>query len=170
MAGFTKKQLKSMIVEAYDNAMNEYVDIIVKIAKDIYDSCIAQYYASYSPKVYKRHRHPEGYNLYQANSFELDGMILEDFDGGNPEALWKYGAREDIRADVLHAVLNGKRGITKRPSGWPRNWTASYPNEYSECSLWSSNYTTMQDIIDDFEENILEDTKALKSKIFDKYI
>ena len=71
MAGFTKKQLKSLIAEAYDKAINEYVNIIVGIAKDIYDSCIAQYYASYSPIVYKRHNHPEGYNLYQANSFEL---------------------------------------------------------------------------------------------------
>jgi hypothetical protein len=170
MAGFTKKQLKSMVAEAYDKAMNEYVDLIVKIAHDIYRSCIAQYYASYSPKVYRRHNRPEGKNLYQADSFELDGMILEDFDGGNPEALWEYGAREDIRADVLKAVLNGQRGITRRPSGWPRKWTASYPNEYSEYNLWSSNYTTMQDIIDDFDANILDDTKALKSKIFDKYI
>ena len=156
MAGITRKQLQSLIAEVYDKAMNEYVDIIVGIANDIYDSCIAQYYASYTPKVYKRHGNIEGFNLYRANSFEFDGAVLEDFDGGNPEALLKYGARRDIRKDVLEAVLSGQRGITPRPSGWPRKWAATYPNEYSQYNYWSSNYTTMEEIIADFEANILE--------------
>lgn len=170
MAGITREQLKSLIAEVYDKAINEYVDIIVGIANDIYDSCIAQYYASYTPLVYKRHGDIDGFNLYRANSFELKGTVLEEFDGGNPDNLFKYGARRDIREDVLYAVLNGKRGITKRPSGWPRNWTASYPNRYSQYNEWSSNYTTIEEIIADFEENIIEDTKELKSKIIDKYI
>ena len=159
MAGITKKQIQSLVAEAYDKAMNEYVDIIVGIANDIYDSCIEQYYSSYAPKVYKRHGKIEGFNLYRANSFELHGTVLDDFDGGNPEALLPYGAREDIREEVLKAVLSGKRGITPRPSGWPRKWTASYPNEYSRYNYWRSNFHT-----------ILADTQKLKSQLFDKYI
>ena len=170
MAGITKKQIQSLVAEAYDKAMNEYVDIIVGIANDIYNSCIEQYYATYTPKVYKRHGQIEGFNLYRANSFELEGTVLDDFDGGNPEALLKYGARKDIREEVLQAVLSGKRGITKRPSGWPRNWIASYPNEYSQYSYWQSNFHIMEDIIADFESNIIADTQQLKSKLFDKYI
>jgi hypothetical protein len=174
MAGITKKQIQSLVAEAYDNAMNEYVDIIVRIANDIYDSCIEQYYATYKPKVYRRHRDIEGFNLYRANSFpdpeEFNGTVLNDFDGGYPENLLKYGAREDIREEVLKAVLSGKRGITPRPSGWPKNWIASYPNEYSQYNYWSSNFHTMNEIIADFEANIIEDTKKLKSKLFDKYI
>lgn len=170
MAGITKKLIQSLVAEAYDKAMNEYVDIIVGIANDIYDSCIKQYYASYSPKTYKRHGNIEGFNLYRANSFELDGTVLDDFDGGNPDALLKYGAREDIREEVLRAVLSGKRGITPRPGGWPRNWIASYPNEYSQCNYWSSKFHTMEEIIADFEANIIADTQKLKSQLFDKYI
>lgn len=170
MAGITKKQIQSLVAEAYDKAMNEYVDIIVGIVNDIYDSCIQQYYATYTPQVYKRHGNIEGFNLYRANSFELNGTILEDFDGGNPDVLLKYGARRDIREEVLKAVLSGKRGITKRPSGWPRMWTASYPNKYSQYRYWSSNFHTMDEIIDDFESNIIADTQKLKSQLFDKYI
>lgn len=170
MAGITKKQIQSLVAEAYDKAMNEYVNIIVGIANDIYNSCIEQYYATYTPKVYKRHGQIEGFNLYRANSFEFNGTVLNDFDDGNPEALLKYGARTDIREEVLQAVLSGKRGITKRPSGWPRNWVASYPNEYSQYNYWRSNFHTMEEIIDDFESNIIADTEKLKDKLFDKYI
>ena len=170
MAGITKKQIQSLVAEAYDKAMNEYVDIIVGIANDIYDSCIKQYYATYTPTVYTRHGNPEGFNLYRANSFEFDGTVLEDFDGGDPDALLKYGARADIRADVLNAVLSGKRGLTHRPSGWPRAWVASYPNAYSQYNYWKSNFHTIGEIIDDFEANIIADTQKLKSQLFDKYI
>lgn len=170
MAGITRKQIKSLVAETYDKAINEYVDIIVGIANDIYNSCIEQYYSTYMPTVYKRHGNITGFNLYRANSFELNGTILEDFNGGNPDALLKYGAKRDIREEVLQAVLSGKRGITKRPGGWPRGWTASYPNEYSQYNYWISNAHTMEDIIADFEENIIDDTRELKSKLFDKYI
>jgi hypothetical protein len=174
MAGITKKQIQSLVAAAYDNAMNEYVEIIVGIANDIYRSCIEQYYATYSPKVYRRHGRIEGFNLYRANSFpdpeEFDGTVLNDFDGGYPENLLEYGARKDIREEVLKAVLSGKRGITPRPSGWPKKWVASYPNEYSQFNYWRSNFHTMDDIIADFESNIIADTQELKSQLFDKYI
>ena len=50
------------------------------------------------------------------------------------------------------------------------SWVASYPNEYSQYNYWHSNANTIEDIIADFESNIIEDTKDLKSKLFDKYI
>lgn len=175
MAGITKKDIKSLVTTAYNKAMNEYTDIIVGIANDIYDSCIKQYYASYQPKVYKRHGNLEGFNLYRANSFEFNGTILTDFNGGNPEALLKYGTKEDIRERVLDAVLSGQRGIKVRKSPpaanrWPMGWVASYPNEHSQYNYWSSNAATIEDIINDFELHIIEDTQALKSRLFDKYI
>ena len=169
MADITIKQVQNLVAKIYDGALNEYADILAGIANDIYDSCIALYYASYSPNVYKRHGKPEGFNLYRANGFEINEYgVIDDFEA-NPYALLTYGAKRDIRAEVLDAVLNGRRGITKRPSGWPRGWTASYPNEYSTYNYWKSNYDTIEEIIDDFEDNILEDTKYLKKQLISKY-
>ena len=167
--------LKSQISEKIKKAMDEYVDVIWELANDIYNSCITQYYATYIPTVYKRHGNIEGFNLYRANSFTLDeeNMILDDFDGGNPEALLKYGAKSDIRDEVLAAVLSGQRGIKVRQSPpakhrWPMRWIASYPNKYSQYSYWSSGAHTIEEIIDDFETNIIDDTEDLLNKIIDK--
>lgn len=165
--------LEFLVREICERAINEYVDIIWNIANDIYDSCIEQYYSTYTPKAYKRHGNIEGFNLYRANSFTLDDMVLEDFDGGDPENLLMYGAKRDIREEVLAAVLSGKRGITVRPSPparfkWPRGWIASYPNNYSKYNYWSSSASTIEEIIDDFETNIINDTSDLLDKLIDK--
>lgn len=165
--------LETLVRGICEQAINEYVNIIWNIANDIYDSCIAQYYASYTPTIYKRHGNIEGFNLYRANSFTLDDMVLEDFDGGNPENLLKYGSKRDIREEVLAAVLSGQRGITVRPSPpakfkWPRGWVASYPNEYSQYHYWRSGASTIEEIIADFEANIINDTSDLLDKLIDK--
>lgn len=169
----SNRDLESLVRGICEQAINEYVDIIWNIANDIYDSCIAQYYASYTPTVYQRHGNIEGFNLYRANSFTLDDMVLEDFDGGNPENLLKYGSKRDIREEVLAAVLSGKRGITVRPSPpakfkWPRGWVASYPNQYSQYHYWSSRARTIEEIIADFESNIIDDTSDLLDMLIDK--
>ncbi len=167
--------LASQISNTVTDSIKEYADIIYNIANDIYDSCIQEYYASYKPKVYKRHGDLGGFNLYRANSFEFDGTILTDFDGGNPDALLKYGTRNDIRDEVLAAVISGKRGIKVRKSPpaehkWPMGWDTSYPNQYSQYDYWSSNANTIKDIINDFENNIIDDTSDLLEKIIDKYL
>ena len=169
MAEVTIQQIEVLVAKIYDGAINEYADILAEIANDIYNSCIKLYYASYSPKVYKRHRRPEGYNLYQANGFEIDeDGVISDFEA-DPDELWQYGAKRDIRAEVIDAVLHGKRGIKHRPGGWPKKWFASYPNQYSQCHDWSSNYQTMAEIIEDFENNILDATRGLKDELIIKY-
>lgn len=167
--------LESLVRTAIKNAIEEYVEVVWNTANDIYDSCIQLYYATYTPTMYKRHGDLEGFNLYRANGFEFDEetMILDDFGGGNPENLLKYGSKRDIREEVLAAVLSGKRGITVRPSPpakfrWPRGWTASYPNKYSLYDYWSSSAHTIEEIIDDFEANIIDDTSDLLDKIIDK--
>ena len=169
MAEITVKQIENLVAKIYDGAINEYAGILAGIADDIYDSCIQLYYASYTPEVYTRHGNKEGFNLYRANGFDIDEYgVIGDF-VENPDALLKYGAKRDIRAEVLNAVLNGQRGITKRPSGWPRSWTASYPNAYSKYNYWKSDSTTMDEIISDFEDNILDDTRELKRKLILKH-
>jgi hypothetical protein len=167
--------LASQISNTVEESIKEYADIIYNIANDIYDSCIQEYYASYTPKVYKRHGNPEGFNLYRANSFEFDGTILTDFNGGNPDALLKYGTRSDIRDEVLAAVISGQRGIKVRKSPpatnkWPMGWVTSYPNEYSKYNYWSSNANTIEDIINDFDANIIDDTSDLLEKIVNKHL
>lgn len=184
--------LESQIREAIEGAMEEYVNIIWKTANDIYNSCIKQYYASYTPIVYKRHGNIKGSNLYRANSFtlggmtldemnnagienllELDDLVLDDFNDGSPEKLLKYGSKRDIRSEVLAAVLSGQRGITVRRSPraanvWPMSWTTSYPNSYSQYNYWSSGAHTIEEIIDDFEANVIDDTSDLLDKLIDK--
>lgn len=176
MAGVTLSQLAEITGKAYDDAINKYLDILFNIADDIYDSCIAQYYASYPPKVYTRHGNKEGYNLYRANDIEVNNEgIVNDFDGGEPYGLLKYGTKADIREKVLKAVLSGKRGINPRPGTkrrWQKDWVASYPNDYSNPEYkqyWSSSFHTMNEIFDDFDNNILADTKDLKMKLVREY-
>lgn len=190
----------SDIRDAVMDAIEEYAEIVWKTANDIYRSCIEDYYASYKPTVYKRHGFKEGKNLYQANGFTLNGMsfddleaseinietlfqssgelILDDFNGGNPEALWRYKTKEDIRAEVLKNVLSGQRGRKRRkpratitnpePEEWPRPWITSYPNKYSQYNYWNSAENTIQGIIDDFEANVFDDTEDLLYRIIDK--
>ena len=169
MAEMSLAQIAKAADKAYNEGVSMYLDVLFKIANDIYDSCIKQYYATYTPTVYTRHGNIEGFNLYYAKNIETDEYgITQDFDGGDAYELLKYGTKEDIRQEVLDAVMSGKRGIGKRASGkrkWQRNWVASYPNKFSEYTDWKSNASTINEIFDDFDNNILADTKDLKMQL-----
>lgn len=152
----------SEIVSILTKAWESYINDLREIAEDIYDSCIADYYAKYKPSVYKRHGHPEGVNLYQADVITNDDFdIFYEFD---PEKLWKYGGKngDEKRAEVLDNVMRGIRGTTKRKTKlgntWPRSWSTSYPNKHSKKNIWQSKERTMYTIFDDFSENIFQGT------------
>jgi hypothetical protein len=160
--------------------VREYGDIIYKIAGDIFNSCIADYYASYTPTVYTRHGDKKGFNLYRLNDISPseNGFRLrfdEDF-------LLKYGTKEDIRESVMEAVLSGLRGHEgmnrkpiptddhPEPDVWPMAWYTSYPNKFSEYRYWKSKYNTMDEIFYDFVQNVIDDTEDLFWDTLNKYV
>ena len=169
-----KKNIVSRLFEKDDSDMiatvtrawASYIDDLEDIAQDIYDSCIADYYAKYKPTVYKRHGHPEGVNLYQADVITNDSFdVFYEFD---PERLWEYGGKngDEKRKEVLDNVMSGIRGSTKRTTKtgktWPRAWATSYPNKHSKNKTWrSKNGRTIDTIFDDFSENIFKETRDL---------
>ena len=138
------------------SAIDLYLKVLLNIANDIYDSCIADYYSSYIPVSYGRHGNIEGFNLYRANdndysNFYLNLRLDED-------KLLPYGGKKgDKRSKVLSGVLNGLRG-SSGISGWPISWTTTYPNHYSTYKIWYSNGTTMKEILDEFSKNATKDT------------
>lgn len=154
-----------------EKSTDEYFRLLEAIASDIYDSCIASFYASYTPKVYRRHRNPAGFNLYEANEISFDnGYLSFETDEDN---LLRYGGAEDIRREVLDAVMAGIRGTTKRPSGWPRSWKKScmYPNEFSQYgNYWASTKNTMDGIFEEFSQSGLADTNKYFWEIISKHI
>lgn len=137
------------------SAIDLYLKVLLNVANDIYESCIADYYGGYTPVSYNRHGNIEGFNLYRANSndysnFYLGLKIDED-------KLLPYGGRKgDKRSQVLSGVLSGLRGSSGIP-GWPMSWSTSYPNGHSTYKIWSSSGSTIQEILDDFCANAMKD-------------
>lgn len=162
------KEIKKII----DSGIKDYVKLLENVATDVYDSCIQDYYAKYTPTVYKRHGNIEGFNLYQANDIEADDFILSiETDSSK---LTPYRTRSDIREAVLQNVMNGIRGLevrTKTKIQWPSEWITSYPNRYSLYgSTWSSSCSTINSILDDFAANVLEDTYDILWNLIAKYV
>lgn len=135
-----------------NSAFREYAQLISDIYNDIYDSCIALYYATYTPTKYDRHGDLSGFNLYSASdiyssdlivNLSLQGARLLPYEGKN-------GSRK--RDKVLDTVLDGLRGAGSRktPPGWPMSWDAYYPNEYSKFSEWESSASTLDGIMREF--------------------
>lgn len=148
----------SKIVSILRSAIKIYGRILHAIANDIYNSCIEDYYNGYTPKYYTRHGNIEGFNLYRAGKNSLTGgRLIIDTDAGKLLPYWgKNGGSK--REDVLDGVLNGLRG-GPAIEGWPINWDTSYPNSYSSYSFWFSIGHTIEEIMQDFADNVLDDTE-----------
>ena len=143
---------------AINNGFSQYAQFIVDIYNDIYDSCIEVYYSTYTPTKYDRHGDLEGFNLYSASDIYANQLMVNlSVEGYN---LLPYAGKTDKRDQVLQSVMNGLRGSKSRktPSGWPMNWSAYYPNEFSEFSDWSSSASTLYEILNDFANNGVRDT------------
>lgn len=148
------------------SAITDYFKVLYAIAADIYDSCIQDFYAKYTPKVYERHGNLEGENLYRANeiSYEkpnlsvfIDSAQLLPYGNGDVEDI---GDTEDKRDFVLNSVMKGLRGAkSSKLPGWPKHWYTRYPNQYStQAGVWSSSKRTINGILYDFIENVMGDT------------
>ena len=153
---------------------DEYFRLLKSIAEDIYDSCIAVYYDSYEPRVYKRHGNLEGFNLYRANDMSFEDGYLSF--GTEEDYLLKYGGSGDKRREVLDQVMSGFRGTTKRiltKKNWPMSWKqyCTYPNQFSKYkNHWQSTKDTMDDIFEEFSQEGLKDTNEYFWEIVSKYI
>lgn len=153
-----------------DRAFRKYMNLISDIAEDIYDSCIEDYYAQYTPTKYDRHGDIAGFNLYSAKSifFDEDANAMDlNF---SPSKLLRYydGQKNREKRDkVLRTVMDGLRGAgSRKNAGWPQPWDTTYPNIYSRYNLWRSSGTTLDEIYDDFTDNVTSDTYG----IFSEYI
>jgi hypothetical protein len=163
-----KNERKSIVTKAWNN----YTKLIADIAHDIYLSCIQDFYNQYDPVKYKRHGYPEGKNLYQADAIEWTESELRIRTAANQ--LWKYGGKKDKRSKVLTAVMNGERGSRskKTPPGWPMEWRTTYPNDFSDFFQWDGiqSPTTMQEIMDYFSDNVMEETEYIFWEYLDELI
>lgn len=155
------KQLLFMDERAADVAINsafqEYAQLISDIYNDIYDSCIQLYYDQYTPIKYDRHGDIEGFNLYSASDIYANDLLVNL--SLEASKLLPYAGKKDKRDKVLKTVMNGLRGAgsSKSPAGWPMNWDAFYPNEFSKFSDWQSSKTTLYGILSDFAKNGVKD-------------
>lgn len=150
----------SKIISIIRSAARVYGKILHAIVNDIYESCIHDYYSGYIPTVYTRHGNIEGYNLYSAPTVSFNnGRLMFGEDPGN---LLSYGEKTS-REEVLNNVLNGIRGTGMRASQeeWPMEWHTSYPNRYSIYGMWQSSGHTIEEITQDFADNVLDDTEDL---------
>lgn len=147
----------SKLNSVINSAIDEYYRLLANIGMDIYDSCIKDFYSQYTPLVYKRHGAPAGKNLYLANDIGYDGdtvnVLLDEYN------LLPYG-KHDKREIVFEFVLAGLRGgpLPRRPD-FPMDWYTSYPNRFSRYhNIWSSSEIILENILDDFCENVVNDT------------
>lgn len=156
---WTELMLKndSQALSIFSSSLDRYYQMLADIGKDIYNSCIKDFYSQYSPRVYKRHRSLAGSNLYRANETGYDGyttnVILDEYN------LLPYG-KNDKREEVFAFVLAGLRGgpLPKCPD-FPMEWYTSYPNAYSRYGkLWQSSKIILEDILIEFLETGLQDT------------
>ena len=148
---------ESKIVSVLRSAIKVYGKILYAVADDIYNSCIEDYYNGYTPSSYTRHGNIEGFNLYSAADNSLTGgRLIIDTDA---KKLLPYKGKSRDR--VLSNVINGLRGTGMRKSqqDWPMNWSTSYPNSYSRYNFWYSSGDTIEDIMQDFADNVLDDTE-----------
>ena len=153
---------KSHVANVLTEADDKIDELIFEIAKDIYRSCIKDYYAQYpeagKTMVYDRHGDKRGFNLYSAardftiNDYEI-AVGNDELDASN---LLPYKGRRgrQKRYHVLRGVIKGFRG-SKGVPGFPMDFVTSYPNEYSIYDgYWRSSQHTIYDIFDEFEETI----------------
>lgn len=149
--------------EIIEEASKVYMNNLSNIASDIYDSCIEDYYAQYTPIKYSRHGNIVGFNLYRANNIDFDEASYNldiDFDPNKLLGYYDGKRNREKRDKVLNSVMAGLRGTksSKTPPGWPQTWSTSYPNRYSKYSMWKSNGTTMNEIFKNFMNNVMKDT------------
>ena len=150
------------------NAIDLYLKVLLNIANDIYESCIADYYGGYNPKYYNRHGNIEGFNLYRASDNDYSNFYLET--RIDEDKLLPYsGKKGDKRGKVLSGVLNGWRG-SGGIDGWPIECKTSYPNNYSTYRVWHSSQNTIQGILDDFCENATKDTSDILWQCIERQI
>lgn len=154
---------------AINQAIQQYFHLLSEVASDIYDSCIKDFYKQYHPKTYKRHGNLAGFNLYNANQVSFDGNTLnflldEDY-------LLPYGkhGKQEI---VFEFVLSGLRGgPLPRSLDWPMEWYTTYPNAYSRYkNIWNSSEIILENILDDFIDNVVDDTYQVFIQYVEKYI
>lgn len=160
---------ESKQIAAINRAVQQYFALLSEIAADIYDSCIRDFYSQYTPLVYKRHGQLSGFNLYRANQVSFDGESLRLLI--DESYLLPYG-KNDNRDIVLDFVLAGLRGgpLPKRPD-WPMDWYTTYPNSYSKYrSIWQSSGVILEDILDDFISNVVDDTYSIFIDFVEKNI
>lgn len=143
-----------------------YLEKLAEIAEDIYDSCIEDYYAQYTPMKYDRHGDITGFNLYSANNIVFDEMSYNvdiDFDPNKLLGYYDGKKNREKRDKVLNSVMAGLRGAKskKSPPGWPQKWNTSYPNQYSQYNFWKSKGATMDKIFEDFMSNVINETQDL---------
>ena len=157
-------------VSAVARATADLKNLVADIYDDIFQSCIKVYYATYSPRVYKRHGDVSGFNVYsgfcsEVNDVRIDAMYM-------PDSLLSYrGISTD---EVLTNVTNGQRGSKVRDmpktGTWPKNWSVKYPNAYSQYHVWSSSQSTIESILDDFDNNGKEALASIFWDMVYKYI
>lgn len=157
-------------IKVLEASWKEYMKLIFDILNDIYDSCIADYY-SWMPDVYDRHGNIFGENLYLAKNFSMPNMftINDDLDS---DLLMKYPGRhgEEKKEIVFSTVtIEGLRGGPAVP-GFPIEFETSYPNSYSKLNEWRSEYNTIEEILNDFRENVMDDTDDLMWDIIAKHV
>lgn len=163
-------------VNVLKESWKEYMKLIFDILNDIYDSCIADYYAQREPLVYTRHGNIFGENLYLAKNFSMPNMFIIN-DDIDPNRLMPYpGKRGDEKREIVFNMITdwedngqGWRGGPGVP-GFPMEFDTSYPNRHSRMTEWESSQITIKGILDDFRENILDDTDDLMWDIIAKHV